>query len=526
MKQQIKKLICALTILVFPLSSFAEIVGNTDTKAFITKAEFESLKNTFQTQINNYNNSLDNKIDEAISQYLAGMKVEHKQIVELPYSSWEKVSCMNYDIGNIWQSFDFNLAYNYYQDVTAAGSTQWYQGTWGYFNIKRARPNTTYQKVMLCEAGEETSTDPEYVAWDGRALDYRDSIAVSLTANSEKRGMTNNDDSKEHWWFNGYQNCSLYLTYWTRFANGYYTDLSENAATIWQPSVYNRCSITGRPKLSWYASITSYLAKSASTSVELKYIDNKTKEYEHILHFNNLNGIRLCDKDWTHHLTANPTLTRGNLTQSSYSGSWSGNEGNSTQDGATAMAQTAVGGIYKDAYGSNASTEKIPTVGLLSTEYESIKIRQDSRSFKQTVDKTDYIIYQMPTLRDGFLCFAAKKDDTIIWKPVFGNMLVDGAAQDFEVAVMLATSPFGEGTDFTENTDIEWKVQDETGAEQTHNIMYTGTTKTCTFKFVMPRDSVIYCKWWPRDDNIRNNKNWKVDLDLTQCKTYERRIAQ
>ena len=42
---------------------------------FITKAEFDSLKNNFQSQIDQYNSSIDSKIDGAIATYLAGVKL-------------------------------------------------------------------------------------------------------------------------------------------------------------------------------------------------------------------------------------------------------------------------------------------------------------------------------------------------------------------------------------------------------------------------------------------------------------------
>ena len=57
------------------IESFGAVVGDNDGAAFITKAEFESLKNDFQTQINRYNTSLDSKIDGAIATYLAGVTV-------------------------------------------------------------------------------------------------------------------------------------------------------------------------------------------------------------------------------------------------------------------------------------------------------------------------------------------------------------------------------------------------------------------------------------------------------------------
>ena len=70
------KIIILLVLLVFNCSAFAAIVSDNDGSAFITKAEFDSLKNTFQAQLNNYNENIDSKIDAAISSYLAGIKVD------------------------------------------------------------------------------------------------------------------------------------------------------------------------------------------------------------------------------------------------------------------------------------------------------------------------------------------------------------------------------------------------------------------------------------------------------------------
>ena len=48
------KRISVLLILILPLNSFAAIVSDNDGSAFITKAEFDSLKNDFQAQIDQY----------------------------------------------------------------------------------------------------------------------------------------------------------------------------------------------------------------------------------------------------------------------------------------------------------------------------------------------------------------------------------------------------------------------------------------------------------------------------------------
>ena len=71
----IKRYIALLLVLLFSIESFAAVVGDNDGAAFITKAEFDRLKNDFQSQLDRYNSSIDNKIDRAIATYLSGIKV-------------------------------------------------------------------------------------------------------------------------------------------------------------------------------------------------------------------------------------------------------------------------------------------------------------------------------------------------------------------------------------------------------------------------------------------------------------------
>ena len=77
-----KKIIALVLILVMSINSFAAVVADNDGSAFITKAEFDSLKNNFQSQLDSYNSAIDNKIDTAIAGYLAGITVEQEMDLE------------------------------------------------------------------------------------------------------------------------------------------------------------------------------------------------------------------------------------------------------------------------------------------------------------------------------------------------------------------------------------------------------------------------------------------------------------
>ena len=71
----VKKLLALFLVVLMSINTFGAVVSDNDGSAFITKAEFDSLKNDFQSQIDQYNTSIDAKIDGAISSYLAGINV-------------------------------------------------------------------------------------------------------------------------------------------------------------------------------------------------------------------------------------------------------------------------------------------------------------------------------------------------------------------------------------------------------------------------------------------------------------------
>lgn len=76
MKKLLRKLLSVMLICLLCVDSFASVVSDNDGSAFITKSEFDSLKNNFQAQIDQYNVNVDNKIDTAIASYLSGIKID------------------------------------------------------------------------------------------------------------------------------------------------------------------------------------------------------------------------------------------------------------------------------------------------------------------------------------------------------------------------------------------------------------------------------------------------------------------
>ncbi len=102
-----------MLVFVLCLNSFAAVVSDNDGSAFITKAEFDSLKNSFQSQIDQYNTSIDAKIDGAIAAYLAGIKTtstEPSKILVDNYSNMRWVR--EYNIYGRWKKWTSTSGYS------------------------------------------------------------------------------------------------------------------------------------------------------------------------------------------------------------------------------------------------------------------------------------------------------------------------------------------------------------------------------------------------------------------------------
>ncbi len=90
-----KKALCLIFAFLLSIESFAAVVSDNDGSAFVTKAEFEALKKDFTKQIDNYNQSIDGKIDGAISSYLAGLSTKQKTNERFPVAAGQKLLICN-----------------------------------------------------------------------------------------------------------------------------------------------------------------------------------------------------------------------------------------------------------------------------------------------------------------------------------------------------------------------------------------------------------------------------------------------
>ena len=128
MKKILKIIISIFIITTLMLSiCFGAVVSDNDGSAFVTKSEFEALKNDFANQIEIYNTSIDSKIDGAIATYLAGVKLQNKKAGKNYVKNMKDVRF--YNITNTLSTSNFSNIKRYHM-VRAFGSFSPFNRDW------------------------------------------------------------------------------------------------------------------------------------------------------------------------------------------------------------------------------------------------------------------------------------------------------------------------------------------------------------------------------------------------------------
>ena len=91
----VKRVLALFLVVLMSINTLGAVVSDNDGSAFITKAEFDSLKNNFQSQIDQYNTSIDSKIDGAIASYLAGINITKNTNIEPLVSNYADIMWTN-----------------------------------------------------------------------------------------------------------------------------------------------------------------------------------------------------------------------------------------------------------------------------------------------------------------------------------------------------------------------------------------------------------------------------------------------
>ena len=125
-KMIVKKIVPLILALIMPFNSFAVAVSDNDGSAFITKAEFDSLKNNFQSQIDQYNTSIDSKIDAAIAGYLAGISMTKTNNLNLDSTTNYSFPLIMMSSTDLWNNPKSTNYYNVVRNRVRYSNYQYY----------------------------------------------------------------------------------------------------------------------------------------------------------------------------------------------------------------------------------------------------------------------------------------------------------------------------------------------------------------------------------------------------------------
>lgn len=178
------KALCVLicfAMIICNLNTFSVAVSDNDGAAFITKAEFDSLKKNFQSQIDQYNTSIDSKIDLAIASYLSSIKTassSNKNTVLAEdiymYDNTSGTTRMRYVYGP-------PAAIGHIQDVKWSDSADYGNLAAIDITLPSADHNTKkwWQTKLVISDIDETK---RIAAWNGRVTKAYDEVDVSYVS--------------------------------------------------------------------------------------------------------------------------------------------------------------------------------------------------------------------------------------------------------------------------------------------------------------------------------------------------------
>ncbi len=246
----VKRLLALFLVVLMSIDSFAAVVSDNDGSAFITKAEFDSLKNNFQSQIDQYNTSIDSKIDGAIASYLAGIKVEKVSNIESTLYKLNKNNSMSFQYTtydprkiragitiqggislykapfdlNGWRTFVINKSSDKYEE----GSTCriWYYQTKNGKDFLIGSTTDYVRSLLLISGSSMTCTNGDGQLKFGRAVSYNGS---GTKATLSRRALSTSVDDQSQQVYeqsaaSGWSTQTIYYSLLKSYVGGSLTD--------------------------------------------------------------------------------------------------------------------------------------------------------------------------------------------------------------------------------------------------------------------------------------------------------------
>ena len=532
----IRRIAALFLVLLLSIESFGAIVSDNDGSAFITKAEFDSLKNDFQSQIDQYNTSIDVKIDSAIASYLSGIKIESEQSLSTVLKNWEDVTMRNYELKNEYGYPKVDFIYSWYGSGHEAANWNDFPSAYGLAASGAGSGTTSKLKYVLLKEGEESDysdiTKNKFY-WGGYINDYDEKISMSKLGYSEHKDVAS-----------AFSDIALYIydiVKLNNVNNQYYTnsDLADFWEAVWIPTIrwtgkgqtgsqsganidpvfaggffnwsstFHNDKVSNKYELTWQ-SIDENIINPNFNNCFYKFSDNTKNSkdvYDSItlgkagtwLKANNCGtGRDIPDSAaGTRTSTGRTAADRG----TSYEWIFLESHYNPTELNAS---------IYDWARGSTSGGQyAMPTIGGLGPISSSdIYLQKDDLSY--TFKNSDYN-KSITTMNNGFPLLYAKKDSKLSWECLFSDIQGSTAVTtNGEVKVILSYGEFGD-----ESASSGGYVQSD-GTKKATEYAFTTKDKKIKISWTMQEDGWIYAKWFPAaltSSGAASADNWSVTLD-------------
>ena len=534
-----RKGISLLLISALCFNSFAAVVSDNDGSVFISKAEFDSLKNNFQSQIDQYNTSIDVKIDAAIASYLSGIKIETEQSINTVLKNWEDVTMRNYELQNQYGYPQVDFLYSWYGAGHSSGSWNYYPSAYGLAASGAGTGATSKLKYVLLKDGEESDYNDitkNQFYWGGYITDYDEKISMSKLCYNENKDVANASSDIA---------LSIYdIVKLNDVNNQYYTDsdLGGFWSSIWKPTIrwtgksssgadsganvdpnnaggffnwsstFHNDKVSNKYELTWCA-IDENIINPNFNNCFYKFSDN-TKNSKNVY-----DSITLGKAGtW---LKANNCGTGRDIPDSALGTRTS--TGTAATDRGTSFEWIFIeshynptdlnASIYDWARGSTSGGKyAIPTIGGLGPiSSDNIYLQKDDLiyTFKNSEYKKN-----ITTMNDGFPLLYAKKNSKLSWECVFSDIQGSTAVTtNGEVKVILSYGEFGD-----ESASSGGYVQKD-GTKKATEYAFTTENKKVKITWTMQEDGWIYAKWFPAaltSSSAASAVNWSVTLDNTK----------
>lgn len=498
MKKVYKTLACIFVVLI-GVNSFAAIVSDNDGSAFVTKGEFDALKVGFNSQIEQYNKSINDKIDGAIASYLSGLAV---QSVPLFYINNDWKECVEIEGNVIENKYDYPLRNLFFGFEGGNFGNNWHT-SWGLVASAQDNVANSDQTRIMCDAGTDPKSDawPTYVTWEGVAKDFKETINWSRLGNR----FTNAKSGVDYWNGAGLNKYEYTITNGTSWVDGY--SAADDAR--WQP--------TGNKYNSSYSGSSGNLVPQPPEwyiqNNEIEYNENNLN-YKHIIVYDKIASVSVTDKDWTLHVNNkngdddvkwctdayDAGSVKGRVAAVEQDGAASGGVG--TLDSANVIYNKTITTFYAGAdHGTTTSDYLRPHVGLSRGKYEYDKIKQQDKQIIVKNDKGKEVKgAERDVLDTGLATFALVKESKVTWNFKVHNTILNPLSATpttyigkYKVYLVLGGFDSGivpiSGSLIMNGTDDHW-VTDDSGA--------------CKITFDATDEGVLYVKWVPYEGTPTN----------------------